>query len=585
MSSLTRRDVMKLGVLGTAALALPTERIARSALTGPARLDPARLPAVGQLPFAVPPTATPRPTHVRVPGTWVDPDHPAGTGEVSTAVDFYELRMKQIHLPVLPGLPPTLFWAYDGSVPGPTIHVERGRPIIVRHHNDLFDEHPVLKYGPPETSVHLHGNASLPQHDGYASDCTAPGGYKDYWYPAVQDARTLWYHDHGVHQTAPNAFMGLAAQYHLHDDGERVSGLPLEGPSDQYGNPYDVPMIVRDAMFDTDGQLLYDDHDHSGFFGDVLLANGVPWPTMTVEPRQYRFRILDASLTRSLELALSIRGSAATIPLTVVGTDGGIMEIAQSTSALRIGPAERYEVVIDFTAFKGRTLELRNLKPKNNIEYANTGSVMLFKVGRTVSNMDNNATVPGKRLRDHAAYCMDLAPTASTPTRRLDLVRDNGHWTINGKTWEDVVASGFEAALVKPQRNSVELWTISNPSGGWFHPFHVHLIDFKIVSRTGGKRGVQSFERGPKDVVYVGENETVTVIARFGPQVGRYMMHCHNLVHEDHDMMHQFWVQADNGRTAEDHDPMGTRATDEPGDGSLCLPTTTDGLPQMPPAA
>jgi FtsP/CotA-like multicopper oxidase with cupredoxin domain len=303
---------------------------------------------------------------------------------------------------------------------------------------------------------------------------------------------------------------------------------------------------------------------------------------MPVEPRQYRFRILDASLSRSLDLALSVKGSGATLPLTVVATDAGLMEMAQSTSILRIGQAERYEVVIDFSALKGRTLELRNLRPKNNIDYPGTGSVMLFKVGTSVSNTDNDATVPGKRLRGHAGECMDLVQTASTPTRRLELFRDHGHWTINGRTWVDVVDSGFQDVLARPKHNSVEVWTIANLSGGWFHPFHVHLIDFKLLSRTGGKRGgVQAFERGPKDVVYVGEDETVTIIARFGPQAGRYMMHCHNLVHEDHDMMHQFWVESDD--PARDHDPMGSRSAYQPRDGSLCLPETADGLPQWPP--
>ena len=229
--------------------------------------------------------------------------------------------------------------------------------MLVRHYNDITRQHPVLRYGPPETSVHLHGNPSLPQHDGYASDTTAARQYKDYWYPATEDARTLWYHDHGVHHTASNAYMGLAGLYLLHDDEERASGLPLRGsPDDQYGNPYDVPLILRDAMFDTGAQLIFADNDESGAYGDVILVNGVPWPNMKVEPRQYRFRILNASVSRSYDLALSVKGSTARLPLTVVGTDGGLMEVAQATNLLRSGMAERYEVVIDFTALAGKTL-------------------------------------------------------------------------------------------------------------------------------------------------------------------------------------------------------------------------------------
>ncbi len=579
---LTRRDAIKLGALGSAALILPLERAARSALQQANRLDPARFPALGDLPFRVPPVAVPTPTTLTMPGTWIDPTHPAGSDPVEVVVDYYESHMRQTRVPIMPGVPPTWIWGYQGMTPGPTIHAEHGRPVLVRHHNDMPDQHPVLRYGPPATSVHLHGNASLPQHDGYASDTTEPGRYKDYWYPSFEDARTLWYHDHAVHHTASNAYMGLAAQYHLHDSTERASGLPLRGPQDQYGNPYDVPLIIRDAMFDSDGQLIFDDNFESGAFGDVILVNGVPWPRMRVEPRQYRFRILDAAVSRSFELALSVAGSSTKLPLTVVGTDGGIMEVAQGVTSLRVGMAERYEVVIDFSALAGRTLVLKNLRPPDNVEFATTGQVMQFVVGTTVSNRANNATKPGKTLRARPAV-MDLQPTGSMPRRTLRFERHNGHWTINGHTWDDVVNSGFTAVVGSPNVGDVEVWTISNPSGGWFHPVHIHLVDFKILTRTGGKRGgVQPFEKGPKDVVYVGEDETVTVIARFGPQAGRYMLHCHNLVHEDHDMMHQFWVRAPSGAVVYDNDPMGSRAEYQEADGALYVPDSGVG-PQYPP--
>ncbi len=580
---LTRRDMIKMGALGSAALLLPLERTARSALQLANRLDPSLLPAVGQLPFSVPKVAKPTRTTLTVPGTWINPAHEAGRDPVPVEVDYYEFHMRQPKVPILPGLPETLIWGYRGTTPGPTIHAERGRPVLVRHYNDITRQHPVLRYGAPETSVHLHGNPSLPQHDGYASDTTSAGVYKDYWYPATEDARTLWYHDHGVHHTASNAYMGLAGMYLLHDDEERASGLPLRGsPDDQYGNPYDVPLILRDAMFDTGAQLIFADNDESGAYGDVILVNGVPWPNMKVEPRQYRFRILNAAVSRSFDLALSVTGSTARLPLTVVGTDGGLMEVAQATNVLRMGMAERYEIVIDFSSLAGKTLLLRNLKPENNLEFPTTGSVMQFQVGTTVTFRGKNATAPGKTLRSRPA-CMALEESASMPARTLDFVRANGHWTINGKTWADVIASGFTDAVAKPKLDDVEVWTLTNLSGGWFHPVHIHLIDFKILSRTGKRVGVQPFERGPKDVVYVGENETVKLIAKFGPQAGRYMLHCHNLVHEDHDMMHQFWVEAPDGAAVVDYDPMGSRAADSPGDGSLDLPVIDGVAPQFPP--
>ena len=128
-----------------------------------------------------------------------------------------------------------MFFAYDGTVPGPTIKVNQRPPGEVRHRNNLPIEHPTLGYA-PWTSVHLHGSASLPQYDGYASDITHPGQYKDYHYPNIQTARTLWYHDHGVHHTAENAYHGLAAQYHIHDPQEQALPIP-------HGD-YDVPLII-----------------------------------------------------------------------------------------------------------------------------------------------------------------------------------------------------------------------------------------------------------------------------------------------------------------------------------------------------
>ena len=187
----------------------------------------------------------------------------------------------------------------------------------------LPQQHPTLGYT-PWTSTHLHGSASLPQYDGYASDVTQPGQWKNYHYPNFQDARTLWYHDHGVHHTAENAYMGLAGMYIMHDEAEQALGLPR--------GAYDVPLILKDAMFATDGSLLFDDNDDSGLFGDVNLVNGVPWPVMRVERRKYRFRILNASISRSFRLKLSTGE-----PFQVIGTDGGLMPAPQSTE-----PADRH---------------------------------------------------------------------------------------------------------------------------------------------------------------------------------------------------------------------------------------------------
>ena len=171
--------------------------------------------------------------------------------------------------------------------------------------------HPTLGYT-PWTSVHLHGQASLPQYDGYASDITNPGQFKDYRYPNWQNGRTLWYHDHGVHHTAENVAMGLAGMYQIVDDLELSLPLPK--------GEYDVPLIVGDRMFNSDGSLLIDRNDNSGVYGDVITVNGRPWPVMKVKRRKYRFRILNASPSRSYKWSLDSGQS-----MQVIATDAGLM--------------------------------------------------------------------------------------------------------------------------------------------------------------------------------------------------------------------------------------------------------------------
>jgi FtsP/CotA-like multicopper oxidase with cupredoxin domain len=113
-------------------------------------------------------------------------------------------------------------------------------------------------------------------------------------------------------------------------------------------------------------------------------------------------------------------------------------------------------------------------------------------------------------------------------------------WTVNGLIWDDVIHSGFKDVVANPGLNDVEIWEFRNKSGGWFHPIHVHLVDFRILDRDG--EAPFPHEIGSKDTVYVGESEIVRVLAKFGPHPGRYMIHCHNLIHEDHDMMVQYEV-------------------------------------------
>ena len=505
--TLSRRDLLKMSALGAAAVALPVERSVSGLSALSSRIAESALPVPFTTPFAQPPRIYP----VRSDAT----------------TDYFRVSMEPTSVEIIPGLR-TEMWAYNGVVPGPTFQIAQGRRAVVRHINNLPATHPVLKYT-PWTSVHLHGSASLPQYDGYASDLTNPGQYKDYEYPNWQPARTLWYHDHGLHHTAENVFMGLAGMYVMTDPLERRLPIP-------HGE-FDVPLIVSDKMFNSDGSLLFDTNDNSGFYGDVILVNGRPWPAMKVKRRKYRFRILNASPSRSYKWSLDTGDTMA-----VIATDAGLMPVPQYVQSFRHGVAERYEVVIDFAKYKpGQRIVLRNASPKNNINFTNSSKVMAFDVTNDGFSTADNA-VPASL--NPAQSTMALSEASAVATRTFDFVRVHGRWTINGTTWDDVVRSQYEKVLANPKMDDVEIWELRNPSGGWHHPAHIHFIDFKILSRNGV--AALPHERGAKDVVFLGENESVRLLIKFDQGRGKYMVHCHNLVHEDHDMMGQFEIRDDN---------------------------------------
>jgi FtsP/CotA-like multicopper oxidase with cupredoxin domain len=235
--------------------------------------------------------------------------------------------------------------------------------------------------------------------------------------------------------------------------------------------------------------------------------------------------------------------------MAVIATDGGLMPVPQWVTSFRAASSERYEVIIDFAKYPiGRRVILQNSSPKNNRNYENTNKIMAFDVVSDATDLTNNS-VPD--VLNPESKIMALQESESVATRTFAFKRQHGGWTINGKTWQDVIKSNFQYCLAKPQRGTVETWEFVNDSGGWFHPVHVHFVDFKILDRNG--RPPSPHELGPKDVVYVGEGEKVRVLVKF-EGIGRYMIHCHNLVHEDHDMMGQFDMLDPNGQ---EEDPLG----------------------------
>lgn len=204
---------------------------------------------------------------------------------------------------------------------------------------------------------------------------------KDYIYPNNR-AATLWYHDHALGKTSRNVYMGQAGMYIVDDDFDQSLPLPK--------GEYDVPLIIQDKIFATDGSLIFDDRGQKSLYGDIVLVNGAPWPRMEVANRKYRFRALNASASRSYGLSLSTGDD-----LIVIGTDAGLLSEPIKTKTLRIGIAERYGFIIDFSKYPiGTQVVLRNLGADNNVDRdARTSVVMRFDVVRQESD---DSSIPSK---------------------------------------------------------------------------------------------------------------------------------------------------------------------------------------------
>ena len=506
MMKLTRREALKLGLIGGGSLLLPW------GVASPAWAQFSPQIKRFEQPFRLPPVLNP----VRSDAT----------------TDYYEITMSKALVEILPGLT-TEIWGYNGISPGPTIRQaggrrsEGGRQSVVRLLNRLGQDG---KGEEIKTSTHLHGMASLPHYDGHAEDYVPPGYFKDYIYPNDR-AATLWYHDHALDKTSRNVYMGLAGMYIVEDTTERDLPLPQ--------GEYDLPLILQDKRLASDGTAIFDNRNQMSLYGDVMLVNGVPWPRLEVANRKYRFRILNASASRNYQLLLSRKAEAQTLgdKLTVIGTDGGLIgEPATLTApyqALPVAMAERYDVIIDFSDYPlGSQVFLRNVGFNGTIDTDNRSqTLMRFDVVR--QSKDESEIPPQLRT------FKPISHSSAVRTRTFRFERNNHEWKINNKTWNK------NRVDANPAPGDIEIWQLVNPGSGWVHPVHIHLVDLQLLDRNG--RPPRPYERGWKDVFSVGVGETVRVIAKFGTREGdfikgKFMMHCHNLVHEDHSMMTLFEV-------------------------------------------
>jgi FtsP/CotA-like multicopper oxidase with cupredoxin domain len=474
----------------------------------------------------------------------------------------YEMNIEDIQLkpfnniiPECSKLPGTWVLAYNGKVPGPTIIMPTGHESLVRFNNKISvtryfknQYNPCLpnnkRSGRP-ISVHLHGSASLAPYDGWAEDETCFGETKDYVYPNFRSG-TGWYHDHALHITAHNAYYGLAGMYFI-TAKKSIGGC---GEPWNLDNIEERHLILNDKVLDSKCQLYSDIHKQhkDDLYGDINLVSGIPFPNMKLDAKWYRFRLLNAAVSRPylLKIVDEQNKEISSTICKIIAADGGFRDEPADfpTSGLLIGVAERYEVVCDFSKLKNKVLYLYNFKDDKKMKDVPYFCYSHLVAKLIISNNDKNNVpfiynpVPRGQVnimtkvlsQDDINKALTMINDGQAH-RTFDFGRSNGHWTINGESWNTMKLAAEDVG-----QNTWELWKFKT-GGGWFHPVHIHLIDFLMLKRDGDF-GIQPYEYlSPKDVLYLAPSNTIWTIARFGAHKGDYMFHCHNLIHEDDDMM------------------------------------------------
>jgi spore coat protein A, manganese oxidase len=399
-------------------------------------------------------------------------------------------------------LPPATMWGYNGTWPGPTFEVRKGQPLSIKWSNQLPTKHflPIdytihgSEENVPEvrTVTHIHGAQVLPDSDGYPDAWVTSDGKtgpavaaNPTHHPNDQSAATLWYHDHALGITRLNVYAGLAGMYLIRDSGEDVLNLP--------SGPYEIPLLIQDRKFAVDGSLLYPPAKNGThpmwmqeFFGDTICVNGKATPFLEVEPRKYRFRLVNGSNSRFYHLTLVPADASGkpngkpvdAPPFRQIGTDGGLLPVPISLHYLIFSPGERFDIVIDFSQHNGLNLALTNDAPA---PYARGGEivpseVMLFKVTKSLAGKDTSSLpetlIPWEPLNPaHAVRERTLALT------EMDRLSDG--YTMIGllgqKHWDDPITED-------PKAGSTEIWSFANATGD-VHPIHIHLVQFQVLNR------------------------------------------------------------------------------------------------------
>jgi spore coat protein A, manganese oxidase len=462
----------------------------------------------------------------------------------SVKIPYYRVNMRQAEIRLHRDLKPTRVWGFNSTLPGPTIEARSGQAVAVEWVNDLPTahflpvDHNLEGAGPGKPSVrtvvHLHGGRVPPESDGYPESWFVPGKSGLCFYPNEQDAATLWYHDHAMGINRLNIYAGLFGLFLIRDDFEDGLGLPA--------GKFEIPLVLCDRLFDEQGQFLYPvspDPDKPWVpevFGDALLANGKISPYCEVEPRPYRLRILNGANGRFFHLAF-----ANQLEFQQIGSDQGLLAAPVTMKLLTLAPAERADLIVDFSRSAGENIELKSDR-LTALQFRVSGKAAV-SVAAIPTSLRAVARIPeSDATKTRELMLEETVDPADNPTIML----------LNRTRWMAPVTEN-------PTIGSTEIWSLINGTED-SHPIHLHMVRFQVLDRrnfyvmnylrkrelkfTGPPVPPDPNEMGWKDTVRAEAGMVTRIIVRFEGYVGRYVWHCHILEHEDNEMMRPYEVIA-----------------------------------------
>lgn len=473
-----------------------------------------------------------------------------------------ELRAAPDEIAIRPGQP-TKVWRFHarvlkgnpnavenlpGTYAGPVIRVDRGQRVRILFINEL----------PQPSIVHWHGLVIPEAMDGHPRYAVPPGARYEYEFTVQNRAGTYWFHPHPHELTGPQVYAGLAGLFIVSDSEERALGLP--------SGEQDVALVIQDRSFSPDNQLLYLGNAGGmmgmmtgmmGFTGDHILVNGRSEFAFSAERRPYRLRLLNGSNSRIYKLAWQ-DGS----PMTVIGSDGGLLAAPMRKPYITLAPAERVELWVDCSErMPGDRISLVSLPFAGG-----AGGPMMGRMG--ASRLPNGSPFPvldikvrssakatGKlpiRLASISPIDTRQAVNRENP-RNIRITASGMVWGLNGRLFRMEEVAEDEIVRL----GSTEIWEFVNEAsmgmmGGMPHPLHVHGVQFRVVGRRIHPSMLESWgsvsrgyvDDGWKDTVLLMPGERIRVQMRFDGHPGLFLYHCHNLEHEDMGMMRNFRIKA-----------------------------------------